>query len=70
MTSKNTKILMYKVLIRSVLTYASETWTLSKTNEQRLSLFERKVLPCIFGAKQENGTWWKRYNYEQCEIFN
>ena len=44
LTSKNTKILMYKVLIRPVLTHASETWTLSKTNERRLSLFERKVL--------------------------
>ena len=27
-----TKILMYKVFIRPVLTYASETWTVSKTN--------------------------------------
>ena len=53
---------MYKVLIRPVLTYASETWTLSKTNERRLSLFERKVLRCIFGAK--------KYNYELYEIFN
>jgi hypothetical protein len=61
---------MYKVLIRPVLTYASETWTLSKTNEQRLSLFERKVLRCIFGVKQENGTWRKRYNYVLHEIFN
>jgi hypothetical protein len=34
LTSKNTKILIYKVLIRPVLTYASETWTLSKTNER------------------------------------
>jgi hypothetical protein len=48
LTSKNTKILMYKVLIRPLLTYASETWTLSKINERRLSLFERKVLRCIF----------------------
>ena len=61
---------MYEVLIRPVLTYASETWTLSKTNERRLSLFERKVLRYIFGAKQENGTWRKRYNYELYEIFN
>jgi hypothetical protein len=44
LTSKNTKILMYKVLIRPVLTYACETWTLSEISEQRLSLFERKVL--------------------------
>jgi hypothetical protein len=61
---------MYKVLIRPVLTYAKKTWTLSKTNERRLSLFERKVLRCIFGAKKENGTWRKRYNYELYEIFN
>jgi len=54
---------MYKVLIRPVLTYVSETWTLSKTNEQWLSLFERKVLRCIFGAKQENGTWRKDINH-------
>jgi len=61
---------MYKVLIRPVLTCASETWTLSKINERQLSLFERKVLRCIFGAKQENGTWQKRYNYELYETFN
>jgi hypothetical protein len=70
LTSKKTKILMYKVLIRLVLTYASETWTLSKINERQLSLFERKVLRCIFGVKQENGTWRKRYNYELYETFN
>jgi hypothetical protein len=67
---KNSKILMYKVRIRPVLTYASETWTLSKTNERRLSVFERKMLRCIFGAKQEDGTWQKRYSYELCEMLN
>jgi hypothetical protein len=61
---------MYKVLNRSVLTYASETWTVSKANERRLSLFERKVLRCTFGAEQENEIWRKIYNYELYEIFN
>jgi hypothetical protein len=69
LTSKSTKILMYKQLIRPVLTYAYKTWTLSKMNERRLSLFERKVFRCIFGAKQETGTWRKRYNYELYETF-
>jgi len=36
----------------------------------RLSLFESKVLRCIFGAKQENEIWRERYNYELHEIFN
>jgi hypothetical protein len=60
---------MYKVLIRPVITYASETWSLSKINERRLGLFERRVLRCIFGAKRENGTWRKGYNYELYEMF-
>jgi hypothetical protein len=45
------------------------TWTLSKINERRSGLFERRVLRCIFGAKQENGTWRKGYNYELYEMF-
>jgi hypothetical protein len=28
------------------------------------------VLRCIFGAKQENATWRKRYNYELYGTFN
>ena len=70
LTSRHKKILIYKVLIRPVLTHASETSTPSKTNERHLSLFERKVLRCIFGAKQEKGIWRKRYNYELYEKFN
>ena len=38
-------------------------------SERRLCLFERKVLRCIFGAKQENGIWRKRYNHELYELF-
>jgi hypothetical protein len=68
--SKKTKILMYKVLIRPVLIHASETLTVSEIKERRLSLFERKVLRCNFGAKQGNGTRRKRYNYELYEIFD
>jgi hypothetical protein len=60
----------YKVLNRPILTYTSETWTLSITSERRLSLFQRKVLRCIFGAKQENLAWRKRNNCELYEIFN
>jgi hypothetical protein len=61
---------MYKVLVRPVLIYASEAWTLSKTDERLLSVFERRTLRCIFGAVQENGVWRKRYNHELYELFN
>ena len=55
LTSKNTKILMYKILIRPVLTYASETWTLSKINERRLSLFERRCFDVFLERNKRTG---------------
>jgi hypothetical protein len=61
---------MYKVPVRLVLTYASETWTLSKTDERLLSVFERRILRYIFGTVQENGVWRKRYNHELYDLFN
>jgi hypothetical protein len=65
LTSKHATILMYKVLIRPVLTYASETWALSKINKQRLSLFERKVLSRYFWRETRE---WKMAKQIQLQI--
>jgi hypothetical protein len=42
--SRKTRIMMYKVLVRPVLSYASETWPLSRLDERMLSIFERRIL--------------------------
>jgi hypothetical protein len=51
-------------LIRSVLLYGSETWVLTKKEENQLLVFERKVLRTICGPKIENGVYRRRYNHE------
>jgi hypothetical protein len=57
--------------LRPVLTYPSnETWILSKTDERLLSVFESRILRCVFGAVQKNGVWGKRYNHELYELFD
>jgi hypothetical protein len=66
----NENILYTILTMRPVLTYASQTWTLSKTDERLLSVFERGILRCIFGAVQENRVWRKRYNHELYKLFN
>jgi len=47
-----------------VLAYGSETWVLSKSDEARLGVFERKVLRAIFGLTSDNGEWRIKYNDE------
>ena len=61
-------MLLYKVFIRPVVTYASETWVLTKEDENALSRFERKILRSIFGAINDRGQWRKRYNSELYEL--
>jgi hypothetical protein len=57
-------------LIHPVLLYGSETWVLTKREENQLLVFERKVLRTICGPKIENGVYRRRYNHELKKEFN
>jgi hypothetical protein len=52
--SRLAKFTIHKTLIRQVLLYSSETWVLTKREENQLLVFERKVLRTICGPKIEN----------------
>jgi hypothetical protein len=67
--SRKTKILIYKTLVRPVLTYTAETWTTTKNDERRQSILKRKILCRILGLICEGGQWRKRYNREMEESF-
>jgi hypothetical protein len=51
--SKNRKIKIYKTVILPVVLYGFETWSLTWREEQRLRVFENRVLRRIFGPKRE-----------------
>ena len=38
------KFKIYKTILRPILIYGSECWTLSRNNGERLKIFERKIL--------------------------
>jgi hypothetical protein len=44
--------------------YGSETWVLTRREENQLLVFERKVLRTISGPIIENGVYRRRYNFE------
>jgi hypothetical protein len=51
------KLKLHLPVIRPVVTYACETWTLKAIITNRLMVYERKVLRKIFGPTNENGFW-------------
>ncbi|KAJ4448583.1 hypothetical protein ANN_10602 [Periplaneta americana] len=62
---KNLKVILPVVL------YGCETWTLTLREEQRLRVFENKVLRKIFGAKRDEvtGEWRKLHNTELLALY-
>ena len=56
------------LLIRLVVSYEAEAWTLTKTEEQALLIFERNIFRRIYGPKYENGEWKSRTNRELEEM--
>jgi hypothetical protein len=56
-------------LMRPVVTYGCEAWTLTNRDEQLLRIFEREILRKFFGSLQnEDGSWRIRMNYELNEL--
>jgi hypothetical protein len=64
------KVIIYKTLIKPVLMYGAETWVLSKADELRLGVSERKVLRRIYGPICEEATWRSRCNEELYRLYD
>lgn len=62
--SKKLKTSLYKTIIRPIVTYGCEVWSLTTTDEKNLRIFERKIIRKIYGARLENGIYIRRTNEE------
>jgi len=62
--SRNSKLQIYSTLVRPVVTYDSESWTLTMEEERALAVFERKILRKIYGPVKENELWRIQQNDE------
>lgn len=67
--SRTTKFRLYKTMVRPIVLYGCETWTLTNRHENVLNVFERKMLRKICGPIQENNVWRARNNRELSELF-
>jgi len=62
--SRNSKLQIHRTLVRPVVTYGSESWTITMEEERALAAFERKILRKICGPVKENELWKTRQNDE------
>jgi hypothetical protein len=69
--SKNLKIKIYRSVILPVVLYGCETWSLTLREENRLRVFENRVLRRIFGPKrEEDGSRRKLHNDELHSLYS
>ena len=61
---------VYKAMIRPVVTYSSEIWTLTAEVENNLRIFERQVLRKIFVPVNIDSIWRIRNNMETDELID
>lgn len=66
---QKTKIRLYKTLIRTVVAYGCETWTLTQSAAEKIDRFERKILRRIFGPVRDGSIWRIRYNEELYRLY-
>jgi hypothetical protein len=70
--SKNTNIMVYRTIILPVVLYGCETWSLTLREEQRLRVFENRVLRRIFRPKRDEATgeWRRLHNEELNDLYS
>jgi hypothetical protein len=68
---KNIKMKLYKAVILPVLLYGCETGSLTLRKQNRLRVYENRVLRRIFGPKwEEDGSWRKLHNDELHSLYS
>jgi hypothetical protein len=64
------KIKVYRSVVKPVVAYGSETWSLAVADKELLRRWERKILRKIYGAVNDNGQWRIRKNEEIKALYN
>jgi len=62
------KLQIYKSIIRPTVTYGCETWAMTVTEQNRLLVFEIRVLRKIYGPTLDNDGTWRIKTNEELEI--
>lgn len=67
--SRKSKFRIYNTVIKPIVLYGSETWVLNKKDQQKMEIWERRMLRKILGGKKTEEGWERRTNAELYGIY-
>jgi len=67
--SKYVNIKIYRTVILPAVVYGCETWSLTLREEQRLRVFENRVLRELVVGNGETADWRKLHSEELCDLY-
>jgi hypothetical protein len=69
MLSKKTKVRLYTVIMRTILTHGCEAWTTTSITERRLTTFENRIWRMLCEPKLDanTGMWRRKFKKELLE---
>jgi hypothetical protein len=61
---KNTRLKIYRIIIKPIVMYGCDGWTMSEHMEEALGVWERKILRKVYSPKRDTNGWRIRTNKE------
>jgi hypothetical protein len=68
MVSRIVKIKIYKTILKPIVMFGCEAWSMTEKDKMRLNMWERKILRKVYGPVAEQGVWIIRRNEEMREL--
>jgi hypothetical protein len=69
MVSRMVKIKIYKTILKPVVMFGCEAWSMIAKDKTRLNMWERKILRKVYGPVTEQVVWRIRRNEELRELY-
>jgi hypothetical protein len=62
-------IKIYKTILKPIVIFGCEAWSVAEKDKTRLNMWERKILRKVYGPVTEQGVWRIRRNEELRELY-
>jgi hypothetical protein len=63
--SRIVKIKIYKTILKPIVMFGCEAWSMTEKDKARLNTWERKILRKVYGPVTEQGVWRIRRRSEE-----